>query len=182
MCQLMHSTKYTQNSFSLAVNYTKYYCKPIHQKTGTCLVMWCPIIVTHKLCIDRSWVYWAMHCIGTVFWTLQSQVLAQDTGITRRILRFFVGHHPPSVYLSLCHIPYTWLNFPLLALRVWHTASDWKLEAGTTWEWGYHHVVCTVHILNFDWSSVWVHYCMLWGWCEDVVMAIVANYPQISIA
>ena len=64
MCQLMHITEYTWNSFSLAINYTilNQYTNRLDHAWVTCL-----IIVTHKLCIDQPWVYWTTSCIDTVF-------------------------------------------------------------------------------------------------------------------
>ena len=67
---------------------------------------WCPIVVTHKLCIDQPQVYRTMSCIDVVFWMLQSQVLGQD--ITRRTLRCFFGHCPPNIYLT----SHTWIFLP----------------------------------------------------------------------
>ena len=64
-----------------------------------------PNCCNYKHCIDQPQVYRTTSCIDAVFPTLQSQVLGQDT--TRRTSRFFVGHRPPSVYLSLRHIPCT---------------------------------------------------------------------------
>ena len=55
-----------------------------------------PIVVTHKLCVDQPRVYRTTKCIDTVFRMTHFQVLGQN--ITRRTLRFFVRHHPPTVY------------------------------------------------------------------------------------
>ena len=54
----------------------------------------CPIVLTHKLCIDQPRVYQTTSCIDTVFQTLHwiLQEGPQD---------FFVRHCTPSVYLSL---------------------------------------------------------------------------------
>ena len=52
--------------------------------------------------------------------------LALGQDITRTS-RFFVGHHPPHVYLS----SHTWLFLPGLPLLFLHTASDQKLA----WRW-----------------------------------------------
>ena len=90
----------------------------------------CPIVVTHKLCIDQPQVN-QTSCIDAVFLTLQSQVLGQD--ITRRTSRFFVGHHPPS-RLPLCLPDITHVTLPGLPLPFLHTASDQKLEPGMAWE------------------------------------------------
>ena len=56
----------------------------------------CPIVVTHKPCVDQPRIYRIMSCIDTVFRMLQSQILGQD--ITGRISRFFVGHCSPHGY------------------------------------------------------------------------------------
>ena len=72
--------------------------------------------------------------IDTVFRMLQSQVLGQN--ITRRTLRFFVGHRPPHIYSHVYLTSRTWLFLPGLPPPFLHTASDQKLEAGTAWERG----------------------------------------------
>ena len=56
----------------------------------------CPIVVTHKLCVDQPRVYRTTKCIDTVFRMTHFQVLEQN--ITGRTSRFFVRHRPPSVY------------------------------------------------------------------------------------
>ena len=39
-----------------------------------------------------------------------------------------------------------------------------------------YHVYCTLFELVFlSHVCVWIRYCMLWGWCENVVMTTVAN-------
>ena len=92
---------------------------------------WCLIVVTHKL-----WIYWprvfqTTSCIDAIFRTLQSQVLRQD--ITKRTLRFFFGHRPLSVYLSLrlYHILCTRLNLPGLPTLIYQKLDSGK-DIGTS--------------------------------------------------
>ena len=77
----------------------------------------CPIVVTHKPCIDQPQFYQIMSCIDTVFRTLQSQDFGQD--IRRRISRFFIRYRPPRVYQMSC----MWLFLPGLLPQFFHTAK-----------------------------------------------------------
>ena len=40
---------------------------------------WCPIVVTHRLCVDQPRIYQTISCIVFAFWTFWSLVLGQDT-------------------------------------------------------------------------------------------------------
>ena len=62
----------------------------------------CPIIVTHKLCVDQPRVYRTTNCIDAVFQTLQSQVLGQDT-YYKKDLKILCRTPPPSHLPS--HLP-----------------------------------------------------------------------------
>ena len=55
----------------------------------------------------------------------------------------------PSHYMMSC----TWVLLPGLPPPYLHTANDQKLEAGTTWEWGY------TGLRTGLWTKIWRHTC-----------------------
>ena len=55
----------------------------------------------------------------------------------------------PSHYLMSC----TWVLLPGLPPPYLHTANDQKLEAGTSWEWGY------TGLRTGLWTKIWRHTC-----------------------
>ena len=98
----------------------------------------CPIVVTHKLCVDQPRVYQTTSCIDAVFRMLQSQVLGQD--ITGRTSRFFVGHRPPSRLPSrLPDVTHVTLS-PRPSPPFLYCKRS-KLEPGMAWERGYNDAV-----------------------------------------
>ena len=93
----------------------------------------CPIIVTHKLCVDQSQVYQTTSCIDAVFLMLQSQD-KKDFGILCRALPS--PPSPPHVYPHIYLMSRTRLFFPGLPLPFFAYCKRSKTGGGNglgTW-------------------------------------------------
>jgi len=101
------------------------------------LVTWrCPTVIIPVSCrtvpgtMNNGW-YW--HCLANA---LASSPQTDST--SERASRFFVGHHPPCVYLLSTWRNRMWPNLPGLPPPYLHTVSHQILEVGTSWERGYY--------------------------------------------
>ena len=79
-----------------------------------------------------------------------------------------LNYHCSRLFLSFCHIVYVVQAEPGSEARRNAFSVPCVLHTIRTVIW----VVFLSHV------CVWVHYCMLWAWCEDVVMTTVANDPK----
>ena len=59
---------------------------------------WCPIVVTHRLCVDQPRIYQTISCIVFAFWTFWSLVLGQDT---RKKGLEILCRVPPPMFLPI---------------------------------------------------------------------------------
>ena len=59
---------------------------------------WCPIVVTHRLCVDQPRIYQTISCIVFAFCTFWSLVLGQDT---RKKGLEILCRVPPPMYLPI---------------------------------------------------------------------------------
>ena len=100
------------------------------------------------LSLPNNKLYW--HCLSS---------------ITRRTSRFFVRHHPPHIYPHLYLTSCTWLFLRGLPPPTLHTASDQKLEAGTTLIFPpTHYLMCfyqcqKLHRDKKTKNTLWIKFC-----------------------
>ena len=84
---------------------------------------WCPIIATHKPCVDQPRIYQITSCIDAVFRMLQSQAFGQDVTLCWAPPPPLMASCLPSCLPDVMHVTLSPRPFsPFL-----HTTSDQKL-------------------------------------------------------